>query len=119
MARHPHGWKANGREYVRKGKLIREFVRGLVDAGEPVTHSAVTTMLERERPGHRTFPTEISRALLGAAPAGTRRRGGMRVEADGAAYPSLAAAGEAHGISREAARKRVQSPRYPGWQALD
>jgi hypothetical protein len=118
MAKHPNGWKANGREYVWKSTLIREFVRGLVHEGEPVTHSAVMAMLDRERPGHRTFPTEISRALLGVAPAGARRKDGQRVEADGVTYPSLAAAGEAHGISKEAARKRVQSTRYPGWRPL-
>ncbi|MFD1331113.1 hypothetical protein ACFQ4O_03800 [Methylopila musalis] len=118
MTKHPNGWKVNGREYVRKSTLIRTFVKELVNAGEPVTHSAVMAMLDRERPGHRTFPTEISRALLGAAPAGARRRDGQRVEADGVAYPSLASAGEAHGISKEAARKRINSPHFPTWKLL-
>lgn len=119
MTKHPNGWKANGREYVWKSTLIRAFVGELIQAGRPVTHAAVMEMLDRERPGHRTYPTEISRALLGAAPAGTRRRGGTPVEADGVAHPSLAAAADAHGISKEAARKRVKSPHFPTWRLLD
>lgn len=120
MAKHPNGWKANGREYVWKSTLIKEFVWALEDAGQPVTHFMVMEMLDRERPGHRTYPTEISRALNAAGvEKEARRRGGKRVEADGAAYPSLASAAEAHGISKEAARKRVKSDRLPAWRPLD
>lgn len=120
MAKHPNGWKANGREYVWKSTLIKEFARALEDAGRPITRSDIMEMLDRERPGHRTYPTEISRALTAAkVERKARRRGGIQVEADGVAYPSLASAGEAHGISKEAARKRVNSPHFATWRLLD
>lgn len=119
MAKHPNGWKANGREYVWKSTLIKEFAWALEDAGRPVTHAAVMEMLNRERPGHRTYPTEISRALNAAGvERGARRRDGTPVEADGVAYPSLASAADAHGISKEAARKRVKSQHFPTWRSL-
>lgn len=119
MAKHPNGWKANGREYVWKSTLIKEFAWALEDAGRPVTHAAVREMLDRERPGHGTYPTEISRALNAAGvERAARRRGGTTVEADGVAYPSLAAAADAHGISKEAARKRVNSSSFPTWRSL-
>lgn len=76
-------------------------------------------MLDRERPGHRTHPAEITMYVRDAVPLELSRRAGKRVEADGAAYPSLASAAKAHGISKEAARKRVKSDRFPTWRPLD
>jgi hypothetical protein len=103
--------------YVSRSKLIHREAQRLAAEGRPVSvHREVRAMLDRERPGHRTHPTEITMYARGAVPPELSRRAGRRVEADGAAYPSLASAAEAHGISREAARKRVKSPRFPGWR---
>lgn len=76
-------------------------------------------MLDRERPGHRTHPAEITMYVHGCVPSEVSRRAGKRIEADGVTYPSLASAGEAHRISKEAARKRVNSPHFPTWKLLD
>ena len=76
-------------------------------------------MLDRERPGHRAHPAEITMYVRGCVPPELSRRAGMQVEADGVAYPSLASTGHAHGISKEAARKRVKSPHFPTWRLRD
>ena len=106
--------------YVRRSTLIYREAERLVAEGRPVSvHREIREMLDRERPGHRTHPAEITMYVRGCVPPEVSKRAGRRVEADGVAYPSLASAGEAHGISKEAARKRVRSGHFPGWRLLD
>jgi len=113
MPRYPDG-------YVRRSTLIYQEAQRLAAEGQPVSvHREIREMLDRERPGHRTHPAEITMYVRGYVPPKLSRRAGKRVEADGTAYPSLASAGEAHGISKEAARKRVKSDRFPTWRLLD
>lgn len=91
--------------------------RGLVASGKPVTQRAIMLMLDCERPGHRTLPTEISRALR-SVDRSKRPRQGQRVEVDGREFASVREAARAEGVSPEAARKRLAS-RFPGWRPLD
>jgi hypothetical protein len=106
-------------DYVSRSKLILEEARRLARAGQPVSvHHEVRAMLDRERPGHRTHPAEITMYVRRMVPPELSRRAGARVEAEGVVYPSLASAAEAHGISKEGARKRVKSPRFPTWRLL-
>jgi hypothetical protein len=119
MAKHPNGYRGDGgRPYVRKSALIREHARRLIAEGGRVTHAAIIEMLDGERPGHRTFPTEISRALKGIDRK-FRRRKGQSVEVDGELLPSIRDAARAKGISMEAARKRLASPNFPDWKRVD
>ena len=119
MAKHPNGYQGDGgRRYLRKSALIREHARKLIAEGKRVTHAVLIDMLDRERPGHRTFPTEVSRALKGIDRA-LRRRRGQAVEADGERFPSIRDAARAKDISMEAARKRLASRNFPGWKRVD
>lgn len=121
MAKHPSGYVdkgGGGRRYVRKSALIREYARGLIAAGGTVTQAAVMEMLDRKRPGHRTFPTEVSRALKGIERA-LRPRAGQGVEADGERYPSIREAARAKGLSMQAVRKRLTNPNFPGWKRTE
>lgn len=119
MTTHPDGYYGKGgRFYRRKSTLIVEYAKKLVAEGKPVTHAAIMTMLDKERPGHRTFPTEISRALK-SIPKAKRARSGHGVKVGRIVYPSVRAAARAEGISMEAARKRIASPNFPKWKRID
>lgn len=118
MSRHQDGYYGrDGKLYKRKSTLIAEQARKLVADGKPVTHAEITAMLDKERPGHRTYPTEISRALQ-SVPKGKRARSGHGVKVKGMFHPSVRAAARAEGISLEAARKRIASPNFPDWKLL-
>lgn len=105
--------------YVSRSKLIHREAEKLAAEGRPVSvHREIRAMLDRERPGHKTHPTEITMYVRGAVPPEWSRRAGRPVEVEGRVYPSLASAAEAHGISKEAARKRIRSPRFPDWKPL-
>lgn len=120
MTKHQDGYYGRGGKlYKRKSALIVEHARKLVVAGKPVTHASIVAMLDEERPGHRTFPTEISRALEKVIPKAKRARSGHGVEVKGTVHPSVRAAARAEGISMEAARKRIASPNFPDWKLLD
>lgn len=107
-------------DYVSRSKLIVEEARRIARAGQPVSvHREVRAMLDRERPGHRTHPAEITMYVRRMVSPELSRRAGARVEAEGVVYPSLASAADAHGISREAARKRAKSARFPAWRLID
>ncbi|MBC7102072.1 MAG: hypothetical protein H5U13_02425 [Parvibaculum sp.] len=95
-----------------------EHARKLIAEGKPVTHAAIMTMLNRERPRHRTFPTEISRALK-SIPKEHRPRQGFNVKVEGTIYPSVRAAARAKGVSMETVRKRIANPNYPKWKRRD
>lgn len=119
MTRHQDGYYGRrGKLYKRKSTLIVEHARKLIAKGRPITHAVIMAMLDRERPGHRTYPTEISRALKGIDRA-QRSRQGQAVEADGERFPSIRDAARANGISMEAARKRLASPSFPRWTRID
>lgn len=118
MVRHPNGWYGEKRRrYQTKADLIRAYARALVADGQPVTQRAVMEMLDRERPGHGTYPTEISRAIK-RIPKTKRSREGFRVEVDGKEFPSIREAARAEDLSMEAARKRLANPKFPGWRRL-
>ena len=120
MTKHPNGhYGTDGKLYRRKSTLIIEHARKLVTDGKPVTHAAIMTMLDEERPGHHTFPTEISRALSRAIPKEERARLGHGVKVNGTVHPSVRAAARAEGVSMEAARKRIASPNFPDWKRVD
>jgi hypothetical protein len=119
MTRHPNGYHGKGGKlYRRKSTLIVEHARKLVAEGKPVTHDAIMAMLDKERPKHRTYPTEISRALK-SIPKAKRARTGYGVKADGAIYPSVRAAARAKGVAMETVRKRIASPNFPKWKRID
>jgi len=119
MTTHPNGYYGKGgRFYKRKSTLIVEHARKLVSEGKPVTHAAIMAMLDKERPKHCTFPTEISRALR-SIPKAKRARSGYGIKADGVAYPSVRAAARAEGIAMETVRKRIASPNFPKWKRVD
>jgi hypothetical protein len=119
MTKHPNGFYGErGKKYKWKSELIVEHARKLVAQGEPVTHAAIMAMLDEERPGHRTYPTEISRALKRTVPKAKRARSGQRVQVMDAVHPSMRAAARAEGISMEAARKRIASPSFPDWKLI-
>lgn len=119
MTTHPDGYYGKGgRFYRRKSTLIVEYARKLVVEGKPVTHAAIMAMLDRERPKHRTFPTEISRALK-SIPKNKRARSGRGVKANGVVYPSVRAAARAKDVAMETVRKRIASPNFPNWKRID
>jgi hypothetical protein len=118
VTRHPDGYERDGKRYKRKSALIVEHARELVAEGKPVTHAAIMEMLDVARPGHRTYPTEISRALRRVVAKAKRARSGHGVEVKGVSHPSVRAAARAEGISMEAARKRIASPSFPDWKLI-
>jgi hypothetical protein len=108
MPHRPSGWHHAG--YKTKRARIQEL---LLDGKG--TKEIIAT-LDSERPGSRTFPSEISAAL---APLVKKRelpsrRTQRAVVVDGVRYPSLTDAAHAHGISVEGARKRLAKG-HPGW----
>lgn len=112
MTKHPNGYSGqDGKLYKRKSTLIVELARKLVAHGEKVTHSPIIGMLDKERPGHNTYPGEISRAIKGIDRS-LRSRRGQTVEVDGKQYPSIRDAARANGISMQAARKRFGSSNF-------
>jgi|GEM_PF-2494248 len=119
MTRHPDGYEQDGKRYKRKSALIVERARKLVAEGKPVTHAAIMEMLDGARPGHRTYPTEISRALRRVVAKAKRARSGHSVEVKGAVYPSVRAAARAEGVPLETARKRIANPNFPDWSKVD
>ncbi|MGX9393561.1 hypothetical protein ACWX0K_14780 [Nitrobacteraceae bacterium UC4446_H13] len=119
MTRHPDGYHGQGGKlYRRKSTLIVEHARKLIAEGKPVTQGAIMKMLDKERPKHRTFPTEISRALK-SIPKENRPRQGHSVKAEGVVYPSMLAAARAKDVAMETVRKRITSPNCPKWKRLD
>jgi hypothetical protein len=118
MTTHPNGYYGKGgRFYKRKSTLIVEYARKLIAEGKPVTHVAIMAMLDKERPKHHTYPTEISRALA-SIPRAKRARTGHGVKADGVVYPSVRAAARAKGIAMETVRKRIVNPNFPRWKRI-
>lgn len=119
MTTHPNGYYGKGgRFYKRKSTLIVEYARRLIDEGKPVTHAAIMAMLDKERPRHRTFPTEISSALKKSIPKAKRARTGHGVKADGVVYPSVRTTARAEGVAMETVRKRIASPNFPKWKRI-
>jgi hypothetical protein len=120
MTKHSNGFYGKrGAKYKWKSTLIVEYAKKLIVERKPVTHAAIMTMLDKERPGHRTYPTEISRALKKTIPKAKRARSGYGVNADGAVYPSVRAAARAKDISMETVRKRIVNPNFPKWKRID
>jgi hypothetical protein len=119
MTKHPNGYYGpSGKRYKWKSTLIVEYAHKLIAENKPVTHAAIMAMLDKERPGHRTFPTEISRALKKPIPKAKRARTGYSVKADGVVYPSVRAAARAEGVAMETVRKRIASPHFPKWKRI-
>lgn len=119
MTKHPNGFYGKrGAKYKWKSTLIVEYARKLIAEGKPVTHAAIMAMLDKERPKHRTFPTEISRALK-SIPRAKRARSGHGVKADGVIYPSVRAAARAKGVAMETVRKRIANPNFPKWKRIE
>jgi hypothetical protein len=119
MTKHPNGYYGpGGRRYKWKSTLIVEYAK-LVAERKPVTHAAIMAMLDKERPGHRTFPTEISRALKKTIPKAKRARSGHGVKVGRVVYPSVRAAARANDVAMETVRKRIASPNFPKWERID
>lgn len=120
MTTHPNGYDGkDGGPYTRKSTLIVKYAKKLVVQRKPVTHNAIMAMLDKERPGHRTYPTEISAALKKTIPKAKRARTGYGVKVDGRVYPSIRAAARAKDISMETVRKRIVNPNCPKWKRID
>jgi hypothetical protein len=120
MTTHPNGYAGKeGGPYTRKSTLIVKYAKKLVVQRKLVTHTAIMAMLDKERPGHRTYPTEISAALKKTISKAKRARTGYSVKADGAIYPSVRAAARAKGVAMETVRKRIASPNFPKWKRID
>lgn len=102
---------------LTKLQLIRRFADELAEKDVLITHAAILDMLKRERPGRRTYPTEISHAL-GNIDRDKRARGGSRVEVDGKEFPSIRAAARACGVSMQTVRKRLDRDDLPNWKRL-
>lgn len=112
MGYRPTGWHRPG--YKTKRKRIQEL------ALEGRSPAEIAAVLDAERPGSTTAPSEISVAIAPLVRKGELRSRARRrpVEVDGVQYESLTDAAIAHGLSVEGARKRLARG-HSGWRAID
>lgn len=112
MPHRPAGWHLPG--YKTKRRRIQEL------ALEGRSAAEIAAIIDQERPGSRTFRSEVSTALaplIRAGKLGPRSRD-RAVEVEGVRYATITEAARAHGVSVEGARKRIMSGR-PGWRLAD